>query len=87
MNDLFLRSVPEQPSIPMEVGLNWRPFRSSSPVKGDKALVGRIPFHLEDVCNRFMGSRGSLCWLIACMIFLLSCFPSGLLDTHALSYL
>ena len=45
VKDLFLRYVPELPSIPMEVGLNWRPFWSSSPVKGDKALVGRTPFH------------------------------------------
>jgi hypothetical protein len=34
VKDLFFRYVPELPSIPMEVGLNWRPFWSSSPGKG-----------------------------------------------------
>ncbi|KAL6310625.1 hypothetical protein AAG906_019296 [Vitis piasezkii] len=43
VKDPFLRYVQELPSIPMV--LNWRPFWSSSPVKGDKALVGRTPFH------------------------------------------
>lgn len=42
VKDPFLRYVQELPSIPMV--LNWRPFWSSSPVKGDKALVGRTPF-------------------------------------------
>lgn len=43
VKDPFLRYVQKLPSIPMV--LNWRPFWSSSPVKGELALVGRTPFH------------------------------------------